>query len=135
MLKRINDILPELFFEILIYGIIVQLVGVWFVADKLKYTTGLWLGIVMAMCLAVHMATVIRNTVDSIVTKKATAKTAIFSIIRYVAVVTLFLVVLYFKVGNVFAMFMGVMGLKAAAYLWPFTHKINRKRKERRRDG
>ena len=135
MLRRINDVLPELILEILIYGIIVQLVGVWFVADKLKYAIGLWLGIIMAMCLALHMATVIRNTVDSAVTKKATTQATVFSIIRYVAVVTLFLVVLYFKIGNVFAMFIGVMGLKAAAYLWPFTHKINRKRKERRRDG
>ena len=41
MLKRLNDALPELVLGIIVYGIAVELVGVWFVTDKLRYTTGL----------------------------------------------------------------------------------------------
>ena len=41
MLKRLNDALPELVLGIIVYGIVVELAGVWFVTDKLRYTTGL----------------------------------------------------------------------------------------------
>lgn len=129
MLKRINDILPELILEILIYGLLVQLIGMWFVEDKLHYSVGLWLGIATAMGLAIHMATVIRDSMDLAAAKGAKVRTTVFSILRYVIVVILFIVVLYFDLGNVIVMFIGVMGLKAAAYLWPFTHKLLTKRK------
>ena len=45
MLKRINDALPGLVFGIVFYGIVVQLIGVWFVTDKISYSIGLWYGI------------------------------------------------------------------------------------------
>ena len=56
MLKRINEALPGLIFGIIIYGVLVQLTGVWFVADKAAYSIGLWYGI----CIAIGMA--IKNT-------------------------------------------------------------------------
>ena len=129
MLKRINDILPELILEIFIYGLLVQLIGIWFVEDKLHYSVGLWLGIATAMGLAIHMATVIRDSMDLAAAKGAKVRTTVFSILRYVIVVILFIVVLYFDLGNVIVMFIGVMGLKAAAYLWPFTHKLLTRKK------
>ena len=45
MLKRINDALPGLVFGIVFYGIVVQLIGVWFVTDKISYSIGLWYGL------------------------------------------------------------------------------------------
>ena len=134
MLKRINNVLPELILEIFIYGLVVQLAGVWFVEDKLRYTIGLWIGIAIAMGMAIHMAIVILDTVDLAIEKKAKVRTTLFSVVRYVVVVILFVVVLYFHLGNVITMFIGVMGLKAAAYLWPFTHRILTKNKERGSD-
>ncbi len=134
MLRRINDILPELILEILVYGLIVQLIGVWFVEDKLRYSTGLWMGIVVAIGMAIHMAIVIRDAVDMAVEKQAKVRTTMFSILRYVVVVVVFVIVVYFRLGNVVTMFIGVMGLKAAAYFQPFTHKFLSKDKERGSD-
>ena len=59
MLKRINDALPGLVFGIVFYGIVVQLIGVWFVTDKISYSIGLWYGIAIAVGMAVNIATVI----------------------------------------------------------------------------
>jgi vacuolar-type H+-ATPase subunit I/STV1 len=59
MLKRINDALPGLVFGIVFYGIVVQLIGVWFVTDKISYSIGLWYGIAIAVGIAVNIATVI----------------------------------------------------------------------------
>lgn len=133
MLKRINNILPELILEIFVYGLIIQLGGIWFAADKVRYSIGLWLGIATAMGMAIHMAVIILDSVDRAIEGKARLRTTIFSLLRYVVVVLLFALVIYFKIGNVILMFIGVMGLKIAAYLQPFTHKILTKIKKRGR--
>lgn len=124
MLKRINDVLPELVMGILGYGLIVQLIGVWFAEDRLRYSTGLWIGIAIAVGMAIQMALVIMDTVNLAVQKKARARTALFALLRYVVVVALFVLVIYFRLGNVITMFLGMMGLKVAAYLQPFVHKL-----------
>ena len=131
MLKRINDVLPELILEIFLYGLLVQLTGVWFVENKLLYSTGLWIGIAAAMGMAIHMAVVILDTMDLAIEKQAKVRTTVFSMLRYLVVVLLFVVVSYFHLGNVLTMFIGIMGLKAAAYFQPFMHKLLKKTKER----
>lgn len=135
MLKRINDVLPELILEIFLYGLLVQLTGVWFVENKLLYSTGLWIGIAAAMGMAIHMAVVILDTMDLAIEKQAKVRTTVFSMLRYLVVVLLFIVVSYFRLGNVLTMFIGIMGLKAAAYFQPFMHKLLTKTKERGSDG
>lgn len=130
MLKRINLVLPELELGILFYGIVVQLLGVWFVEDKLGYSTGLWIGIILAMGSAVHMAMVLRDSMD-LAEKGARVKTTFGYMLRYAVVVVVCFLTGYFKLGNVVTLFIGVLGLKAGAYLQPFTHKfISRMRGE-----
>ena len=134
MLRRINDVLPELILGILVYGFIIQLTGVWFVEDKLRYSVGLWIGIVMAVGMAINMAIVIRDSIEFAAEKQAKMRTTLFSLLRYVVVVIIFFIVVYFKLGNVITMFVGVMGLKIAAYVQPFAHKILSKNKKRGSD-
>ena len=64
MLKRINDALPELILGILIYEIVVEFTGIWFVKDKLGYSIGLLIGAATAIGMAVHMAVVLRDSMD-----------------------------------------------------------------------
>lgn len=124
MLKRINAVLPELIWGILIYGIVVQLAGVWFTEDKWSYSTGLWIGIALAVGMAIHMAVVLNDAAD-IAAEEAAKKRVIFqSTLRYAVVVILFFLAAYFKLGNLITLFIGVMGLKAGAYLQPLTHKV-----------
>lgn len=130
MLRRINDVLPELVLNIILYGLLVQVIGVWFVADKLRYTTGLWFGIASAAGMAVHMAIVIRDTVDLMTEKQIRRRVVLFSLLRYIVVVLVFAAVMFLRLGNPIVMFIGVMGLKAAAYVQPFTHKILSKRRK-----
>ena len=122
MLKRLNDALPELVLGIIVYGIAVELVGVWFVTDKLRYTTGLVIGIALAV--AVNMAIVLRDAVEIYGGEHAQAKIIAKSILRYVIVVIVFFVMMKFNLGNLFTAFIGVLGLKISAYLQPFTHKF-----------
>ena len=124
MLKRINDALPGLVLGIVIYGIVVELVGVWFVEDKLRYSTGLLIGIAVAIGLAINIAIVIRDAVEIYGEDGARNKLIIKSVSRYLVVVVVFFVMMKFNLGNLATAFIGVLGLKVSAYLQPFAHKV-----------
>lgn len=129
MLKRLNKVLPELILGILICGIVLQITGIWFVKDKILYTSGIWIGILTAIGMAVHMAVVIEDAVSM---ASSSAKLIAMSLLRYIVVVLVFVIMMYFKLGNPIAAFAGVMSLKVAAYLQPYLHKFICRRKERK---
>ena len=95
MLKRINDALPGLVFGIVFYGIVVQLIGVWFVTDKISYSIGLWYGIAIAVGIAVNIATVIYDATAIYGQKDANRRIVAKSLLRYIVVA-----VLLFKSDN-----------------------------------
>lgn len=123
MLRRINQALPGLIAGIIVFGVVVQLSGVWFVEDKLRYSTGLWLGIAVACGMAVHMAVILYDVMD-LSEKGARTRVTLQYMLRYATVATALFLTAYFKLGNPVTFFIGVMGLKAGAYLQPLTHKI-----------
>lgn len=127
MLRRISEVLPELLIGILVWGLAVQFTGVWFVEDKLQYTTGLWIGIAVAMGMAIHISVSMRDALGLREEKSARNLIIFRSLVRYAVVVVTLIAVLYFQLGNIFTLILGVMGLKAGAYLWPLTHKLTLK--------
>ena len=118
MLKRINDALPGLVFGIVFYGIVVQLIGVWFVTDKISYSIGLWYGIAIAVGIAVNIATVIYGQKDA--NRRIVAK----SLLRYIVVAVLLFILGLFDFGNLIMAFVGMLGLKISAYLQPLFMKV-----------
>lgn len=115
MLKRINEALPGLVVSILLYGVIVELIGVWF-------------GIAIAVGMAINLATVIFDSVTMGDTAHATRRIVTKSILRYVVVVILFVLFGYFQWGNLIAAFLGLLGLKIGAYLQPLWEKVKGRR-------
>ncbi len=124
MMKRIltiNQALPMLLLGIVVWGVLVQVTGIWFVEDKLRYSTGTWIGTALAIFMAINMALVI----DSAIIKGS--KVGILrlkSIFRYLVVVIVFFVMVYFDLGNFIPAFIAVMGLKVSAYAQPCINKI-----------
>ncbi len=121
MLKRLNKVLPELVAAIIIYGIAAWLVGIWLAGDKLMYSTGLFIGVCLAVGMAVHMAVVLE---DAVSIGSSQSKLITMSLLRYAAVVLVFVCTVSFHLGDPIAAFIGVMGLKIAAYMQPFFHKL-----------
>jgi hypothetical protein len=119
MLRRINEALPGLVAGIIGYGVVIQLVGVWFVGDKLSYSVGLWFGIAVAVGMAIHIATVIFDSVTMQPDKHANRRIIAKSLLRYAVVVILFFILGYFQFGNLFTALLGVLGLKVSAYCQP----------------
>lgn len=122
MLRRLNDALPGLVLGIIVYGVILEFAGIWFVSDKLKYSTGLLIGIALACGMAVNMAAVLRDAVDIYGESGAQTKIIAKSILRYLVVVVVF-VMMRWNLGNLISAFLGVLGLKVSAYLSPLAHK------------
>ena len=119
-----NEGLPGLIFGILLYGVIIQLAGVWLVEDKWGYSIGLWFGIAIAVGMAIHMAVTIYDAVIFDGEEKAQSRVAAKSTLRFLVVAILFGIFCYFQLGNLFTAFIGVMGLKISAYLQPLFMKI-----------
>ena len=86
-LKQLNPSLPLLLLGIFVWGLLVQITGIWFVEDKLRYSTGTWIGVGLALFMAINLALVIESAVDN------GSKVGVLrfkSIIRYVVVIIVF---------------------------------------------
>ena len=121
-IKKISETLKELLIGILFYGILVEVIGICFVKDKIYFSLGLWLGIFLAFGAAIHMWWGIDKALDM---GEGAGKYALSqNMIRYGVIVVAFAALCVLDFGNPLAAFAGIMGLKAGAYLQPFTHKI-----------
>lgn len=121
-LKKISETLKELLIGILFYGIIVEVIGICFIKDKMYFTIGLWFGVFFALAAAVHMWWSLDRALDM---GDAAGKYSLSqNMIRYGVIVVAFGALCVIDIGNPIAAFAGIMGLKAGAYLQPFTHKI-----------
>lgn len=122
IIKKISETLKELLIGILFYGILVEIIGICFVKDKIYFSIGLWIGIFLAFAAAIHMWWGIDKALDM---GEGAGKYALFqNMIRYGVIVVAFAALCVMDLGNPLAAFAGIMGLKAGAYLQPFTHKI-----------
>ena len=122
-LKKMNPALPSLIATILVYGVLVELIGIWFVEDKIRYTSGLLIGIGLALFLSISIATSIFDVLD-VRSKKDQVKVSLKAVLRYVIVAIVSIAMCYFNLGNIWTWFIGVMGLKVAALLQPLIHKV-----------
>ncbi len=125
-LREVNDSLPDLFTGILIFGLLAELVPVWFVNDKLGYTIGLVIGIISALFVAWHMAWTL-DKAFSYDEETATRKQQKGSALRYGAQLVVLGILIVTGFGNPLAAFLGMWSLKVSAYLSPFTHKLFRR--------
>lgn len=119
----INRTLFELETGILIYGVVCQLF-VLAVQDKAGYSLGFWIGIITAMAGAFHMWWSLDRALD-LPEKAAVKKMSTHNIIRYLVFVLVVGAIAVTKIANPLSAFLGIMSLKAAAYMQPFTRKIS----------
>jgi hypothetical protein len=122
-LSKINTALPSLLLGIIAFGIICQIIGLFFVKDKADYSIGLWIGVLTAIFMAFHMAICLNRSV--VLDEKGARATATrHNIIRYLVVVLVELVLVLTQVGNPLSAFLGIMGLKVSAYMQPLLSRL-----------
>lgn len=121
-------VLKDIIMTMLIYGVILQIICLIIPGDHLRMASGLWIGVITGIAMAVHMkqsldeALYLDEKGASKYMQKAHAK-------RYMLVIILFIGVTYFNLVNILTLIAGVMGLKVAAYSQPIMHKLFQKLK------
>ena len=124
-LRRLNDALPELILGILIYGAAALVLGIpvciLISADVVGYGVGLVTGIGLSVFMAIHIAIVIEDSVHR--GEGATKILAAKSVLRYIVVAAVLFVMMWLHIGNIFAAFIGILGLKFSAYAQPVLHR------------
>ncbi len=108
---------------IIIFACLCELVGVWFVHDKAHYTIGLLLGALLSCASVYHMWYVLDRSLGTD-EKKAARLVGSGYIIRYCVLIILIVVLYFTDFASPFAAFLGYMGMKPAAYIQPYTHKV-----------
>ena len=125
-LRDINESLPELWIGILIFGLLVEFVPVWFVADKLGYTIGTVAGVITALAVAMHMAWSLNRSFDYD-EGGAIKHMQKSSALRYGVQLIVLGILIATGWGNPISAFFGMFGLKVSAYVAPLTHKLFRR--------
>lgn len=119
----INRTLFELETGILLFGILCQ-IPVFLVKEKAGYSLGLWIGIVAAMLGAFHMWWSLDRALD-LPEKAAVRSMSTHNIIRYLAFVVIIGGIAVSGIANPLSAFLGIMSLKASAYMHFITRKIS----------
>lgn len=121
-MKRLSTIVRELIFGIILFGIIVEILILALLSDKIFYSVGLLIGIISAILMTLHMNTSMEEALEM---EEAGADKHIKKTyaIRTIAVLAAMYIVYISRIGSVVSMFIGIMGLKVAAYIQPITNK------------
>ncbi|MBO4376260.1 MAG: hypothetical protein IKY04_00325 [Lachnospiraceae bacterium] len=114
--------LIELFAGVILWGIVFQIPFL-FLERRGYYVLGVWYGVLIAAYMAFDMW---RNVPKSVDRGNAGARkhTILTGLLRYAIVIILYGLICYFDFGSPITAFVGLMGLKVAVYLQPFTHKL-----------
>ena len=122
---KINTTLLELCSGIVLYGVVGQII-VLIISREPKYSIGFWVGILLAVLGSIHMWWALDRGLE-MASKDAMKTVGAQSIIRYLVVVAAAILLGVCGLGDPVAVVIGYLGMKAGAYMQPFTHKIGLK--------
>ena len=122
-----KDTLLEMMLIMVLWGILVELGGVFWISGQLSYTLGVLIGTALALGSAFHLSWCINRSLEY--GSHAKAKSVSWALLRYFVIVGVFALMIFAKIANPIAAFIALMGLKVSAYLQPLTHRMIEKRR------
>ncbi len=125
-----KSMIKEMIAIIVGFCFVVAVVDVFFAKNPLYSLLGLTVGCVLSVYMLIYMNIVLFRCMDASGSdQKAIEKYVIkHSIIRYMSIVVVFAVVCITNIVDPRTCFIGLLGLKAAAYLQPVLHKLRVKK-------
>lgn len=121
-LKQINRGLLELCLGILFLGMLCVIAGSLLTKEPVLYAIAVGLGVLLAWLTALHMYRTLDRALEPGMDAVRAVTTA--NLIRYACIVIVFMLVWLTGKLNPLFTFLGLMTLKAAAYMQPLTHKV-----------
>ena len=140
--RKYNPTMVELILGILLYGVVglVIILGLYLLAVPLEkwFDDSIWqiilgfcFGIIFSVATIIHMTSSVETAIE-MGEHGALKHTRISYLVRMVALVAVFAIMIIFHIGNIFAMLFGLFSLKISAYIQPITHKFKTKFKKGR---
>ena len=123
MFRRISDIVKEMILGVLATDLLIAVIGLIFVPQKAAFSLGLLMGFIVAVIMIFSMYHSIEKAMD-FEEKGAAFQCVKGYIFRTVFLVAGFIGAYFFGLWAVLSYFLGVMSIKAAAYLQPHTKKF-----------
>ena len=126
-IQKADTTVKEMWIGIGVWGLVCELVTVWFVDNRLYAGLGILIGCVLAAAGIWHMW----KTIDQALDLGAGAQKFLTgrSWIRYGVFVAVFAVLMVTGAAHPLTAFLGLMGMKMSAYLQPTIHKVLQKRR------
>jgi len=121
-LKEVNRTLLEMYIGIVFWGMVCWLVGMFLAKDQGFFSRSLWFGICFALLNTRHLY----RSLDRALSAGDMAGKMIgrsYSV-RYASVILVFGAIMATRVMDVLVVFLAYMGMKVAAFIQPFTHKL-----------
>lgn len=124
--KKIDETLLGLLIGIIVFAVISQIAGMFFVKSMLKYTIGLWIGSLLALACAYHMWWSLDRNLSLNADNEGAARAFAIkqSMIRYAVILLVFLCICLTDFAYPLSAFLGIMGLKVGAYLQPVINRL-----------
>lgn len=124
---KADTTVKEMWIGICIWGVVCELITLWFAENRLYAGLGILIGCVLAAAGIWHMWSTIDRALDlgDGAQKFLTAR----SWIRYGVFVAVFAVLMVTEAAHPLTAFLGLMGMKISAYLQPMIHKVSEKRR------
>ena len=132
--RSTKQLLVEMSIGIILYNLLLGVLA-WVILSGTSYQVssvlwGLLAGAVGAILMLIHMAVIMERALDSQNESYANKTTIVQGMIRKVVLVAALLLCWRVFRVNPLAMVIGIMGMKAGAYLQPLIHKILSKEDE-----
>lgn len=118
-----NQMMKELMIGVLLWGMIFQVCFIWLSSDRFLFSTGLWIGVALALGTVAHMSGELNKYVGFASDDEMETHMRKMYFLRMGCLFAVGLAVVYFKLGNIVAMFLGTFTLKFSAYIQPFIHE------------
>lgn len=124
MIHYTKEVVKEILGGLLLYGTAGALVILLFIKGEnfLPCLLGFLLGVAGACALFLHMSMTLETTVDTMDEERGKRRGVLMFSIRLVAFCIVFYLAWLSGIFNMIAVFVGVLGLKAAVYIRPLIH-------------
>ena len=122
MLKRLDPTVRDLLTGALLYGIIVEIIGMILVENRLSYSLGILVGYICAVFMVCHMYLTLEKALDMDPDSASKFSTR-NNILRYVILVIILMLVAWLPKVSVMAVIIMIFGMKISAFLQPVISK------------
>lgn len=122
--QKVKRTIFEMLLGVGIYTVILEAAGLLLTrGPKAPVVLGTLLGAVLAAAMTMHMGNTLDISMD-MGEEGAKRKIVVSYLIRWILAVVVFVVAYFSGFFNMLAVFFGLLGLKAGAYLQPLIHKV-----------